>query len=328
MTDKPTTAPKKKRGLPRLIQIADEFQQRHAVVGFPFAVIKKFGDDNGGYHAALLTYYGFLSLFPLLLVMVTVLQMWFKNDTELRDRITAGINDFLPIVGDQLQQNIHTLRGAGVGLAIGTLVAIYGARGGADALRYALNSIWQVPKNRRGGFPKSLLESLTIMASIAMGFIVIIAASSFSSVLGHATWVKILANIVGCGVLAGTLLFVFSRATTRKVPIKGLMPGAVLAAVLIQILVTFGGLLVAHQLKGAQGVYGAFAIVLGLFFWLYLISQLLIYAVEIDSVRHLGLWPRAIQGDQPTEADHRAYDLYAKVESYLPQANRDTHFRS
>ncbi len=328
MTSKPAAAPKKKRGLPRLIQIADEFQQRHAVVGFPFAVIKKFGDDNGGYHAALLTYYGFLSLFPLLLVLVTVLQMWFKNDTALRDRITASINNFLPIVGEQLQQNVHSMRGAGVGLAIGILVAIYGARGGADALRYALNNIWQVPKNRRGGFPKSLLESLTIMGSIAAGFMVIIGVSSFTSILGHAVWVKLLANLLGCGVLAATLLFVFSRATTRKVPIRGLMPGAVLAAVLIQMLVTFGGLLVAHQLKGAHGVYGAFAVVIGLFFWLYLISQMLVYAVEIDSVRHLGLWPRAIQNDLPTEADHRAYELYSKVQSFLPEAKRDTHFRS
>jgi len=259
---------------------------------------------------------------------VTVLQMWFKNDTTFRERIATGINNFLPIVGEQIQQNIHTMRGAGVGLVIGVLVALYGARGGADALRYALNNIWQVPKNRRGGFPKSLLESLTIMGSIALGFIVIIAVSSFTSILGHAVWVKILANLLGCGALVATLLFVFSRATTRNVPLKGLMPGAILAAVLIQILVTFGGLVVAHQLKGAHGVYGAFAVVLGLFFWLYLISQLLVYAVEIDSVRHLGLWPRAIQADQPTKADRRAYELYAQVQSYLPQAQRDRHFRS
>jgi YihY family inner membrane protein len=327
MTNVPSQSKKPVKGLPLIIHKVDTFQQRHAVVGFPFAVIKKFGDDNGGYHAALLTYYGFLSLFPLLLVMVTVLQMWFRNDAALRERIVSGVNDYLPIVGAQLQQNIHSARGAGAGLIIGILIAIYGARGGADVLRFALNNIWQVPKNRRAGFPKALLQSLTIMASVAVGFAVIVGVSSFTSLLGHAVWVKIIANVLGFLALACTLLFVFYRATTRRVPLKDMLPGAIIAALLIQILVTFGGLLVAHQLKGQSSVYGVFAVVIGLFFWLYLIAQVLIYAVEIDSVRHLQLWPRAIQPDKPTDADHRAYTLYANVESYTPQEKIDVRFR-
>src|SRR5882672_7123359 len=128
MTHAPSQPKKPVKGLPLIVQKVDAFQQRYAFIGFPFAVIKKFGDDSGGYHAALLTYYGFLSLFPLLLVMVTVLQMWFRNDAALRERIVSGVNDYLPIVGAQLQQNIHGARGAGIGLIVGILIALYGAR--------------------------------------------------------------------------------------------------------------------------------------------------------------------------------------------------------
>ena len=55
----------------RILRTLDRFQQGHTVLGFPVAVAKKYGDDQAGKHAALLAYYGFLSLFPLLLVFVT-----------------------------------------------------------------------------------------------------------------------------------------------------------------------------------------------------------------------------------------------------------------
>jgi hypothetical protein len=59
--------------LKRLVQAADDFQQRHRWLAFPVAVVKKYGEDQGGHRAALLAYYGFFSLFPLLLVAVTLL---------------------------------------------------------------------------------------------------------------------------------------------------------------------------------------------------------------------------------------------------------------
>lgn len=175
----------------RLIAAVDHFQQRHRAVAFPYAVIKKFGDDSGGYQAALLTYYGFLSLFPMLLVLVTVLQLWFKNDPLLRERVVTSVNSYFPLLGEQLQASVHTMHGAGAGLVIGLLIAIYGARGAADALQYMFNNVWQVPRSRRPGFPKNIMQSLVIMASVVVGFAATVAVSSFSASLGTALWVKI-----------------------------------------------------------------------------------------------------------------------------------------
>lgn len=313
--------------LPRLLKGLDRLQRRHTPAGFCFAVLKKYGDDSGGYHAALLTYYGFLSLFPLLLILMTILQLWFSGDTGLQARVTQTINEYLPLVGAQLQESVHGLSRAGWALVVGLLVAAYGTRGVADALRFMLNNIWQVPKNRRAGFPRSLLQSLLIVLGIAVGFAGVVGASSLTAVLGHGFGVKLLVNIGGALVVAATLLFVFRQATMRRLPFADMLPGVAFAAIVMQLLVTCGGLLVAHQLKGLGASYGTFALVLGLFFWLYLVAQVVVLAAEIDTVRHLRLWPRALRIEKPTDADNKAYALYAAVQRYVPDKRQDKSFK-
>ena len=313
--------------IPQIIDRLDQFQQRHPVVGLPYAIIKKFGDDDGGYQAALITYYGFLSIFPLLLVVLTIIQIIFHNNIEVRHEVSQSIGHFLPGIGSALESNVHSMGRSGIGLAIGLLLTFYGARGVADVLRHALNDIWQVPRMRRTGFPKGLLQSLLIMVVAAVGFAATIAVSSFSAALGHAVWVKIVANVAGFFVLFGVLLFVFRTATSRKVPPKDMFVGTAIAAAAMQILLTFGSLLVAHQLKNFDALYGTFAVVLGMLFWIYLLAQVVVYAVEIDSVRHLKLYPRAIQNDKPTSQDLHAYELYAHVDRYIPKEEIDVRFK-
>lgn len=311
----------------KTIDAVDRFQQKHPFFALPFAITKKYGDDNGGYQAALITYYGFLSLFPLLLVLVTVLQMVFHNNAEVHARISESLGHFFPLLGDQLQENVHSPSRSGLGLAIGLLLTFYGTRGVADVLRHTLNNIWQVPRMRRVGFPKGLLQSFLIILVAGLGFAATILVSSFSATLGHATWVKILANVGGFVVLFGIFLFVFRTATARKVPYKDMLVGTSIAAAITQLLLTFGGILVSHQLRNLDSLYGTFAIVLGLLFWIYLLAQVVVYAVEIDSVRHLKLWPRAIQNDKPTKADLHAYELYAHVGRFIPKEEIDVRFK-
>lgn len=305
----------------------DRFQQRHPVLSHPYAVIKKYGDDNGGYQAALITYYGFLSLFPLLLVLVTLLHLWFRDNPTVQADVSKSVGHFFPLLGDQLQTHIHGMRGAGLGLIIGMLFTLYGARGVADALRFALDNMWQVPKSERTGFPKNMLQSWAIMLSGALGFAATVTVSAFSSALGHALWVKILLNIVGFVLVTLVLGLVFWVATSGRVPFKHMMVGATIAALAVQLLLTFGGIVLSHELKSLDSVYGTFAVVLGLLFWIYLLAQILVYAAEADTVRHLNLWPRSLTGgDLQTDADRRAYRLYAKSERYLHKEDVEVYF--
>src|SRR5215831_2517047 len=75
----------------RIIAWADRLQREHSVLGFPYAVIKKYGDDEGGRQAALITYYGFLSIFPLLLLGVAVLSRVLSDNPDLRQRLIDAI---------------------------------------------------------------------------------------------------------------------------------------------------------------------------------------------------------------------------------------------
>lgn len=302
-----------------LVRKVDAFQQRHPVLAFPFAVVKKFGDDAGGYQAALLTYYGFLSLFPILLVVSTLLQLLFANDPAMRAEVSENISDYFPLLGTQLQENVQSMGKTGLGLVIGLLITLYGARGFADALRFTLDDMWQVPKSDRTGFPKSIGQSLLIMLVGSLGFLATVAASSVTSGFSHAIWMKVLYNLLSAGILMLALTFIFRIATSRSFSFKTMALGAGIAAAIVQLLITFGGILVAGQLKTMDSLYGAFAIVLGLLFWLYLLARVLVYCAEIDTVRHFALWPRSLSGQDKmrTKADHRAYRLYAKRERQI-----------
>jgi YihY family inner membrane protein len=311
----------------RAVQKVDAWHQKRPAISFLYAVVKKYGEDNGGYQAALLTYYGFLSLFPLLLVMVTVLQLWFHNDPTVQQEVSTSVGHFFPLLGQQLQHQIHGMRGAGVGLVIGVLITIYGARGAADAFRFALDNMWQVPKNKRAGFPKNILRSLAILCAGLAGFGATAAVSAFTASLGHSVWTKILANILGFLILTFVLGYAYRIATSGRIRYRFMLLGASIAAFIVQLLLSFGGVLLSHELQRLDGVYGTFAIVLGLFFWMYLLAQVVIYAAEIDTVRHFGLYPRSLSGKLRTDADKHAYRLYAQSEKYIEKENIGVRFR-
>ncbi len=295
----------------KIQQRADLFQRRHRVLSFPYAVVKKYGDDNGGYQAALITYYGFLSLFPLLLVLVTVLALVLTGNPHLQQDIMAKVGDYFPLLGNQLEASIHGSGKSGLGLIIGTVITFYGARGAADALRFALDSIWHVPKNKRPGFPKAVIQSFAIMGIGALGFIVTVAAGSLTSILGSGWLANLGLGIIAAGIAALVFALIFRTATAKHVGLRDVWVGATIAAVAIQMLLTFGSLIVASQLKNLSSLYGTFAIVLGLLFWIYLIAQIVVYAAEIDAVRTMKLWPRALVASDPTAADKRVAALPA-----------------
>src|SRR5580693_7126017 len=108
--------------LEKAVRHLDGLQQRHTVLSFVFGVVKKFGDDSAGTLAALIAYYGFLSLFPLLLVLTTVLGLFFAHDTALQDRIIHSAVGQFPIIGKQLsgKNGVSSLRaGSVIGLIVG-----------------------------------------------------------------------------------------------------------------------------------------------------------------------------------------------------------------
>jgi membrane protein len=312
-----------KRTLTRL----DAFQQRTPWLAFPLAVVKKFGDDQAGNLAALLAWSALAAIFPLLLVLVTVLGIVLRHDLSLRTHILNSAFVQFPVIGQQIRDNVNSLNRVGVGLLVGLVGTFLGARGVANAAQNALNSVWEVPIDRRPKFPWSLLRSIALVLVMGIGIIVTTTLSGLGGGNGGIGIGLRVGALVGAFAL-NVLLFSlsFRLASAPEVQWRDLWLGAFLTATVWQILQLVGGFVVAHNLKHMSNVYGTFALVLGLMSWLYLQAQLTLYAIEVDVVRCRRLWPRTFFGTRTTQVDQRALTTYGKVEERTPEERVDVNF--
>jgi len=295
----------------RAARTADALQQRHAWLAFPVAVWKKFGDDQAGNLAALIAYSAFVAIFPLLLVLVTVMDIVLKNNPELKKTVLNALANY-PAIGP-LEQSIGRLNQTGIALVVGLVGTFIGTLGIANSLQNALNSAWEIPFARRPKFPWSWLRSAALIVGVGTGFIATtilsgLAAGTGRVLLGADSSVP--AYAVSLVLNFGLFWLAFRLATANEITWRQLWPSAAISAVLWQILQAFGGYFLSHQLAHASPLYGTFAFVLGLIAWLYLQAQLTLYAVEINVVRAYRLWPRSLAPPPYTEQDRRAFRLY------------------
>ena len=303
-----------------LVDRLDRLQRRHPVAGFPIAVIYKYVDDSGPYLAALITYYAFVSLFPLLLLLSTVLGHVLAGDPHLQQRLIHSAVSQFPVVGAQLAQP-RALSGGATGVVVGVLGSLYGGLGVAQALQYAMNSEWAVPVNNR---PNPLLargRSLLLLGTAGLAVIGTTALSALgaSDVGSFGALVRILVLVASVVVNGVVFVCAFRLATPRRLSVGQVAPGALVAAVLWQLLQTFGITYVGHVVRTASPVNGVFALVLGLLAFLYLAAVVVVVSVEINVVRVDRLYPRALLSPftddvDLTPGDRRSYTALAKAQ--------------
>jgi YihY family inner membrane protein len=291
----------------------DRFQRRHPAAGFPLAVGYKYFDDSGGYLAALIAYYGFVSLFPLLLLLATVLGIVLAGHPSLQHQVLGSALRQFPVIGDQLD-NPHRLGGGWKGLVVGAVGSIYGSLGVAQALQYAMNTAWRVPRNNR---PNPLLargRSLLLLGTAGLAVIGTTILSTLGSTGAGSLGLvlKVLALAASVVLNAGVFVLGFRLATARRLSVREVAPGAITAAVLWQLLQTFGVLYVNHAVRNASATNGVFALVLGLLAFLYLSAVLVVLCAEINVVLVDDLHPRALMTPftdnvSLTEGDRAAY---------------------
>ncbi len=277
----------------KTIHTFDSFQRRHHVPGFAIAVIKKYSDDQAGHQAVLLTYYAFLSLFPLLLILTTLAGS-LASQPHLQQTIITGVTSYFPVLGGQLSDHVHTLHKNGLALIVGFLFLIYGARGIADAFRGGVNTIWGVPRNQRDGFPKSFLKSLALLLFGGAGFLVASISAGLASSAGHGAAIRLLSLLINVFILFWLFSFLINMSLPRHVSLKDTEVGALAAAIGLVILQAAGSYILGRTLKNLDALYSYFALALGLLFWIYLQAQVLYYAMEIATVRAQTLWPRSL----------------------------------
>jgi membrane protein len=311
----------------RMVQRIDTYQQRHAWLGFPIAVAKKFGDDRAGNLAALIAYYGFFSIFPLLLVLTSILGILLSGNPELRQAIVDSALAQFPVIGEQIRENVSALR-SGVALGVGTLTALWAGLGVTQAAQVAMNDVWDVPIKARPSFLEKRLRGLILLVVLGSMTLASTVLSGIGTLEGTVGVVLRVAGFIGSLALnLAVFLVAFRLLTDRRLSWGDVFPGAAVGAVVWAILQAVGSFYVNHVVKDASELYGFFGFILGLLAWIYLGAQITLYAAEINVVRVDRLWPRRLVTAPPlAEADRRTLRKAAEVEERIPQEDVDVSF--
>jgi YihY family inner membrane protein len=312
----------------------DAYQRRHRWAGLPLAVVYKFVDDQGAYLTALITYYGFVSLFPLLLLLVTALGFALQGNPELQQRVLDSALAQFPVLGDQIGANIHSFHGSILALATGVVGSLYGGLGVVQATQNALNKVWGVPRNSRPNPFAARVRSLVLLAvggAVILVTTLLSAVTASGGVFGAGAGVRAAAILVAVAVNVVLFTVAFRVLTARRLTIAQVRTGAVTAALVWQIIQWAGTFLLGHMLKGASATYGMFGIVLGLLTWIYLGAATFVLSAEINVVRERRLWPRSLltpftDNVELTAGDRRAYTSYAETERHKGFENVDVDF--
>jgi YihY family inner membrane protein len=308
------------------VRRADDVQRRKPFLAFPLAVLKKFGEDRAGQLAALIAYYGFFSLFPLLLAFVTLSAMLFEQ-SDMQDRLVDAALSQFPVIGDQLRGNLQELPDKGVALALGIGGALWAGLAGIKAAQNAMDHVWDVPMKRQPSFPIAVLRAVLML--LTLGVFVLLA----SFLGGVAAGTEDAPIAVRLGGIAGTLvlnvsifLVAYRVLTVEDVSWRDVLVGAVFAGIAWTVLQALGGYVIGHRLESAKETYGFFAVVIGLLTWLYLGAQVTLFGAEMNVVRTRRLWPRALDPDRRMEADERALRDHARVEERREEETVDVQF--
>lgn len=295
----------------------DRLQQRHPWLGFPLAVRQKYSDDQGGYLAATITYYGFFSVFPLLLVFTTVLGFALRGHAHLQHRIVTSALGQFPVIGHELQA--HSLKGSVFALVFGIVAALWAGTGAVLAAENAMNQLWGVPFTRRPDFLRARLRAVLLLLVLGGGVVAATVLAAVGTAGGRYGIAWKIASIVLSVLLDFGLFWVgFRTLTARSVSWSDIRIGAAVAAVGYEALQLVGGYYVGHTLKHSTNVYGTFALVIGLLSFIYLAAHITLLAAEGSVVAAHRLWPRSFPPGSPrpaTAGDRAALTQRSKVEA-------------
>ena len=305
-------------GLPRRARDwADDLQRRHTLFGFPYAVIRRYVDDSGARLAALITYYGFLSIFPLLLLVAVAISVVLRNNVQVRQELIAAV---VPAqFADTVNTALASLPTSGVATALGLIGLIFSSLGIVTSGYHTLNNLATVPYRVRPRLVRrylrtTLLVLLLVVAAVGMGALTLLAGVATSGG-GESR----LAAVTGISLITFLLLWASTALLLPRRPRLGTVwPGALIGSLAIALVLTFGAALLPMLAARYGPVYGSFAAIAGLFALMFVVGQALVFAGEIAVVHARGLWPRSLDPTQPTDADVRSLTALARMQEWLP----------
>ena len=304
----------------------DSFQQRHPALGVPIAVARKFIDDESINLAAVIAFWAFFSIFPLLLLFVTLLG--YVLPPNLQSDVLRSAARFLPLLSTD---SIGHLSGQWWTLVVGILSALWSGSFVVIAIQSAFDSVWEIPHAQRPSFGAQIKRGVFTLGAIALGLVVSTMISNYVTGAATGTSLGMIARPAGYLIAivldVGLFVVAFRLLTDRDVSTRDVLPGALLSGIVFWLLQQLSSLIIFQYLHNAEKIYGNFATVITMLSWFYLQSVVTLLGAQLNVVLKERLHPRRLVTAPVTEADHRAYDAYAKERTYHHDQQVHTEFR-
>jgi membrane protein len=305
---------------------ADAFQQQHAWSAIPVAVLRKFSDDNSSNLAAMIAFWAFFSIFPLLLVFVTLLGFFLPASDKTS--VLTRIADMFPLLS---VSTVRGLSGQWWPLLLGAVSALWSGLSVVRTIQFAFNSVWEVPQAQRPRFLAKVLRSVWVLAVMGGGLVISVLITGYVS--GAATtlnlgWASRVAGyVLAIALDVGLFIAAFRILTEKGVTVRDVLPGAVLSGLVFWILQSASTLIISRELHKTQGTYGHFATVITILWWFYIQALVSLYGAQLNAVLKERLYPRSLSKAPDTEADRRAYRAYARERTYHQREDVNATFR-
>jgi membrane protein len=300
------------------LERVDRAQQNHEKLAIAAATVKKYGEDQSSSLASMIAFWAFFSVFPLFLVLVTILGYVLPSDR--RADVLGRVASFFPLLHPS---TVGSLSGSWWPILLGGVTALWAGTGVVRVAQQAFDEVWEVPRRHRPGLVEQVRRSVFVLATIGFGLVVATIMSGF--VTGRDTGI----NLGWYGRLGGYLislvldvgLFViaFRMLTKKENTVRDVLPGALLAGGAFFVLQLLSAVIISHYLGKAQGTYGSFATVITILWWFYLQAQITLFGAQLNVVLAERLYPRSLVGAPWTEADERTLQRYAEKAMYYEE---------
>ena len=235
-----------------------------------------------GRNAAVLAYYGFLTLFPLLMAATTILGFVLDGDPDLQADIVDSALSQIPVLGADLEPG-STIEGNWWALVVGLGVALWGSLKAFVALQSALDDVWEVGIDDRASGAIQRLKALVGVAVIGFGQVGAVVLAAIVSEAGLPRVGQVLVTLGGLALNIVVVATMYRYLTSRAVTWDLIWPGAVFTAVLYTVLQFVGTRVVTSTLDDAENVYGTFAATLALLSWLSLHALISLGGAELNA---------------------------------------------
>ena len=260
----------------------------------PLGVVKKFSDDEGGSMVSLIAYRAFFSLFPLLLLMTTILGYVLADDRDLRESVVDSTLSQFPVIGDQLRGG--SLTGSGVALAVGIVGSLLAGLGVVLETEQTFDAVWGVPDDDRHGFLGARLRAIGLL--VVLGGLAVVSTVVTGLVSGGA---NLFGPVWG---LADRDRAQPGRLRRRLPPADHERGRAPRPRPRHRRRHASAGSCCNCSAAGTSRtrsqrtpVYGTFALVIGLLAWIHVGALFVVLGAEANVVRERRLWPRSLLPD-------------------------------